>query len=75
MANNEIKTNAEIYREQRKERLAKAQKKKNGKRLWMRMTRTGKGFQYTLTLSECSEGTTPKLLQPVLRRCCKENIV
>ena len=31
MANNEIKTNAEIYREQRKERLAKAQKKKNGK--------------------------------------------
>ncbi len=29
MANNEIKTNAEIYREQRKERLAKAQKKKN----------------------------------------------
>lgn len=32
MANNEIKTNAEIYREQRKERLAKAaKKKKNGK--------------------------------------------
>ena len=32
MANNEIKTNAEIYREQRKERLAKAAKKKsNGK--------------------------------------------
>lgn len=31
MANNEIKTNAEIYREQRKERLAKAQKKKTGK--------------------------------------------
>ncbi len=31
MANNEIKTNAEIYREQRKERLAKASKKKNGK--------------------------------------------
>ncbi len=31
MANNEIKTNAEIYREQRKERLAKAQKKKSGK--------------------------------------------
>ncbi len=31
MANKEIKTNAEIYREQRKERLAKAQKKKNGK--------------------------------------------
>ncbi len=29
MANNEIKTNAEIYREQRKERLAKAAKKKN----------------------------------------------
>ncbi len=29
MANNEIKTNAEIYREQRKERLAKASKKKN----------------------------------------------
>lgn len=28
MANNEIKTNAEIYREQRKERLAKAAKKK-----------------------------------------------
>ncbi len=33
MANNEMKTNAEIYREQRKERLAKAAKKKNhGKR-------------------------------------------
>ncbi len=32
MANNEIKTNAEIYREQRKERLAKAaKKKKSGK--------------------------------------------
>lgn len=31
MANNEIKTNAEIYREQRKARLAKAQKKKSGK--------------------------------------------
>lgn len=32
MANNEIKTNAEIYREQRKERLAKAaKKKKHGK--------------------------------------------
>ena len=31
MANNEIKTNAEIYREQRKERLAKAQKKKKDK--------------------------------------------
>ena len=32
MANNEIKTNAEIYREQRKERLAKAAKKNsNGK--------------------------------------------
>ncbi len=29
MANNEIKTNAEIYREQRKERLAKAAKKKS----------------------------------------------
>ncbi len=29
MANNEIKTNAEIYREQRKARLAKAAKKKN----------------------------------------------
>ncbi len=29
MANNEIKTNAEIYREQRKERLAKASKKKS----------------------------------------------
>lgn len=29
MANNEIKTSAEIYREQRKERLAKAAKKKN----------------------------------------------
>ncbi len=33
MANNEMKTNAEIYREQRKERLAKAAKKKShGKR-------------------------------------------
>ncbi len=33
MANNEMKTNAEIYREQRKERLAKAAKKKtHGKR-------------------------------------------
>ena len=32
MANNEIKTNAEIYREQRKARLAKAaKKKKSGK--------------------------------------------
>ena len=31
MANNEIKTNAEIYREQRKERLAKAANKKSGK--------------------------------------------
>ena len=29
MANNEIKTNAEIYREQRKERLEKAKKKKH----------------------------------------------
>ena len=29
MANNEIKTNAEIYREQRKARLAKAAKRKN----------------------------------------------
>ena len=29
MSNNEIKTNAEIYREQRKERLEKASKKKH----------------------------------------------